>query len=91
MNNPWVQSQAQSLAGRILEHQGAVEDRIVHAIQLVYGRSPGEQEAALWRSYLEKVEAELANQNVPDPDRETETWTSLSKVLLTSNEFLYVD
>ena len=91
MNHPWIDQQATALAGRILEVAPSVELRIARCYQLAYGRNPVEAETVLSRKHLDQVEVELSSQKVADPERTLEKWASLAKVLLTSNEFLYVD
>jgi hypothetical protein len=91
MKSPFVQEQAAAFAGRLLEPGDDTAARLTRAYNLAWGRppQPGECERAI--EFLGACKASLAQSSVPAPAREKEAWTSLASVVLTANEFLYID
>ena len=90
-NNPFVHEQAGGFADRMIASFRDDRARIMWAQELAWGRpaETGEIERAL--RYLSESKTALEAARVPGRDRERLAWLSLAKVLLTSNEFLYVD
>lgn len=91
MNNPSVTEQAKALATRLLHESPELRQRVRQGYELAWGRPPVQAEIEAARYYLERYEQELAGLHVPPQTRELEAWTSLARVLLGSNEFVYVD
>lgn len=91
MNNPFVQDQARALAGRLIAESNDVERRLNLATTLAWGRPPRPAEADAYRLYLRDFARESAASGRPDPEADVDAWASLAKVLLTANEFLYLD
>jgi Protein of unknown function (DUF1553) len=91
MNNPWLHKQAEYFAERIGMSCKTLPERIDSAFRLTYGRaaSPGEiKEAGL---YLQRVAEDLRAVKTPEEKIEQMALASYLRVLLSSNEFLYVD
>ncbi|HEY7314136.1 MAG TPA: PSD1 and planctomycete cytochrome C domain-containing protein [Gemmataceae bacterium] len=91
MNNPFVTEQAKALAARLLRGSPELRQRVRQGYERAWGRPPADGEIEAARHYLERCEQELIRLGVPLPTRELETWTSLARVLLGANEFVYVD
>jgi hypothetical protein len=89
MNNPFVTEQARALAARLLRSSSDLRERLRQGYELTWGRPPTDTEIEAARQYLERYEQELGQ--VGTPEREREAWTSLARVLLGANEFVYVD
>ncbi len=88
MNNPFVRQEAEGFARR-LRNISSDESRRAHwAITLAWNRPPKEGEIESCLAYVHRVAEQCAG---PSDQREHEAWTSLAKVMLASNEFLYVD
>jgi hypothetical protein len=83
MNDPFVHRQA----GRLAARAGGV-DRLY---RLALGRPPSSDEAAKVKGHLESYVARLAALGVPEAQRPAKALASLARVLLASNEFLYLD
>jgi hypothetical protein len=79
LNDPFVHEQADRLAARLVDGQSDDKERIGLAYELCFCREPTAEELALAEEYLQKV-------NSP-----AEAWKSLVRVLLRSNEFVYLD
>jgi hypothetical protein len=99
MNHPFVQTQAARLARRVLAQARPEDSRLRLACELTWSRSPTEPELARFRTFLDQsrhaAAAGVARGQPPGtkdpPDAEQTAWTSYARVLLTANEFFYVD
>ncbi len=90
MNSDFVRDKARALATK-LEHEIPTDaDRVRRAYALTYGRAPtsNEQQDAL--SYLNQY-ADALDAGVKSEDRPHAAMISLCRVLMASNEFLYID
>jgi hypothetical protein len=88
LNSPFMDDQAKLLAGRVL---GEPDDaaRLTRAYRLLFGRAPTEGEHAAAKRFLAAYDAELAG--VAASERPATAWAAYVRVLLSTNEFLYVD
>jgi hypothetical protein len=91
MNHPFVQTQSTAFAHRVRAGARTEEARIRSAIEWAWSRPPTEAEIARGLEYLRgyQHEAEAAGSAVARA--EEEAWASYARVLLTANEFFYVD
>jgi hypothetical protein len=91
MNHPFVQTQSTAFAHRVRAGATTEEARIRSAIEWAWSRPPTEAEIARGLEYLRgyQHEAEAAGSAVARA--EEEAWASYARVLLTANEFFYVD
>lgn len=76
MNSPFVIEQSSALAARVTTAETREADRITRAYQLVFQRDPTPQERRLALEFLH------ANSNA---------WPEYAQVLLSSNEFIYLN
>ncbi len=82
LNNPFVLECARGLASRMIAAGDDAARRVALGFELTWGRAP------------EAGETERALRFVGDAARVTtdrDAWNSLARILLTANEFLYVD
>jgi hypothetical protein len=91
LNNSFVSEQATSLAHRLLGARSDTSQRIDLAHRLAYGRPARADECERGAAYLASYASELDRNGVAAPQAENEAWTSYARVLLTANEFVYVD
>ena len=73
---------------------GAFSDeqaRIGHAFECALGRPAEADEIEETQKYLQEVSAALAEAGVPDEQRPAAAFASFARVLLTSNELVFVD
>jgi len=78
LNDPFFHEQAAALAQRILQYDEAA--RIEAAFKILFQRAPSGSEVELAQSFLADYPGELH-----------EKWAAYSRIMLASNEFLYVD
>jgi hypothetical protein len=91
MNDPFVHKQADELAVRIGMAHPETWKRIDYAYRLVFGRPATKEEIATAQNYLNHVSDELKGTGIP-PDRQPRSaLASYLRVLLSTNEFLFVD
>jgi hypothetical protein len=91
MNNPQVRAEAEAFARRLLAGAPDARGRIRLAHELAYARPPRDEEICRGLNYIERYAAELGRLGVAAPQREQEAWASYARVILCSNEFVYVD
>ncbi len=90
-NHPWVQEQAQAFAGRLIESSQDLDQRVNRAHQFAYAREARLDEEQRAAEYILQVSGELDAYQLSPEQREREAWTSYARVVLTANEFLYMD
>ena len=83
MNAPLMDEASRGFAKRLVrETKGGEADRVRRAIQIAYARLPEAGEVDEWRDFLERYRFESGSSG--------EAWQALCRVLLASNEFLYL-
>jgi hypothetical protein len=91
MNNPFMAEQAEGFARRLIAASNDVRLRIELAHELAWSRPAKPVEAEKGMQYLEQYATQLRAAGVPAARLELETWTSYARVLLSANEFVYLD
>jgi hypothetical protein len=85
-NSPFVHEQAMGLGRRVMTE--APEARPARLYALAYGRAPTPAEAERAREYVKQYAALLEREGKSGDE---EAWASLARVVLMSNEFIYVE
>jgi hypothetical protein len=80
MNAAFVERQAGAIAARVAVEEETAPARLRLAYKLLFGRSPTPFEQQMALEYLRTAKQETR-----------QAWTGLMRVLLASNEFMYVD
>ncbi|MEO8428013.1 MAG: DUF1553 domain-containing protein [Verrucomicrobiota bacterium] len=91
MNNPFVQNQAAALARHLIAAKNDVTQRIRLGAELTWSRPPRVYEIEKAVQFLNHYEQELRETGAATDKVELEAWTSYARVLLTANEFVYLD
>ena len=91
MNSPLITQTSQQIADRLLaQHATDHRKRLRYAYQLILSREPTDREMELWVSFLQqRARLEIATGS-SKADQAREVWSSVVRVLLSSNEFVYV-
>ncbi|MFO0951088.1 MAG: PSD1 and planctomycete cytochrome C domain-containing protein [Isosphaeraceae bacterium] len=88
MNDPFVRDCAGAFADRVRAEPG---DAVVMAVRLAWNREPSADERQRFMSYLDSYARRAEGAGAARAEAQNEAWTSLARVILTANEFLYVD
>jgi hypothetical protein len=91
LNSAFVHDQAARFARSLINERCDIGQRLRLAFMRVYGRPPSATEQDRAMDYIRKYEQALAAEGTATEHREVESWSSLARALLTSNEFIYVD
>lgn len=91
LNHPFVGRQASGFARRILAASRNDEERIAFAVQHAWSRPARADDRARARAFLDRFAAEARRTGLPEQEAISEAWTSYARVLLSSNEFFFVD
>ncbi len=91
MNSPEMKVIAGDFASRLLADSRNIDDRIREAYLLCFARWPTTDETRRDSAALTTLLAASNDTDVPVDSREHEAWSSYARVLLSSNEFFYVD
>jgi hypothetical protein len=91
MNNPFMMEQAEGFARRLLGASDNQVRRIEMAYQWAWSRPPEPDEIDRAIRYLTDYARQVANANISSERRELSPWTSFARVMLSANEFLYLD
>jgi hypothetical protein len=90
LNNPFVREQALAFAKRVLEDAKLTDDQRIGLVHLLaLGRRSTGPESAECLDYLNRYV--MAARVGSEGERRLAAWQSLCQVLLSSNEFLYVE
>jgi hypothetical protein len=87
MNNPFVHEQARLFAARLQREGASDAERIERAFLLAFGRPASAEDRALSLAYLGQVREKLRSAKIPAE----QAWESLTRALLISSEFVYVN
>jgi Protein of unknown function (DUF1553)/Protein of unknown function (DUF1549)/Planctomycete cytochrome C len=91
MNDPFAHDRAASWAARLEAAASQDPMRIDRAYREAFARPATAREVELGEEYLRACRAALADAGVPDVDRPRAAWASYARVLLSSNEFVFID
>ena len=91
MNNPFVHAQAAGLAKRLLTETADDAARLNLAWRLTFSRQPRPDETDSSLAFLTKTRETLQSDGMPDDRIDQAAWSALSRSLLRTNEFLYLD
>jgi hypothetical protein len=87
MNNEFVYAQAGKLAERVYSRLTETA-RIMEAYRLLYGRAPTTKEIELGLQFLRETPEKPGNKVNGEP---VTAWREYARVLLSANEFEFVD
>jgi hypothetical protein len=89
LNSPFFHRQCEDFARRLYRDHPTDQKRLEVAFEMAYGRLPVSAELASAQQFLRQYRKQLAD---ADGDaRELRLWSAYARILLASNEFLYVD
>jgi hypothetical protein len=91
MNSTFMRDQTEGFARRLMAASKDDTRRLALAHQLAWSRPATSKEIQRGQDYLSACEKELARTGAPRDRLELEAWTSYVRVLISANEFVYLD
>lgn len=91
MNSPFIHEQSDRFAVRVGMAFDTLRERIDYAFRLAYGRAPRLEEIREAQNYLRQTRLELQAGGAPVDQLNQKSLASYLRVVMSSNEFLYVD
>ncbi|NUN94580.1 MAG: DUF1553 domain-containing protein [Candidatus Omnitrophica bacterium] len=90
-NNPFVTEQARALAAKTIEACTAERERGAWLIERALSRPASAAEIERSVTYLSAYKQELEKSGAKAEELDLEAWTSYARVVLSSNEFFFLD
>ena len=87
LNDPFFHAQADKLAGRALDKPEA--ERVDELLRLALQRTPSDRDRTFAATFLDRYRTQLKAR--PAGERDRAAWAALTRVVLASNEFLFVE
>ena len=84
LNSEFMVSQSKALAHRLQSSADSESERIETAFKLLFGRAPSEQELQIGLTFLSTATEDQQEQKL-------NAWEQYAQVLLSLNEFMYID
>jgi uncharacterized protein DUF1553/uncharacterized protein DUF1549/cytochrome c len=91
MNSPFIHEQSDRFAVRVGMAFDTIRERIDYAFHMAYGRAPGLEEIREAQQFLGRTRLELQAGGAPVDQLNQKALASYLRVVMSSNEFLYVD
>ena len=91
MNSPQVAALSEDFASTLETESQSIDATVTQAYQLCFSRPPTSHERDRGRRYLQQYESVAVATGQPTNQAQQSAWQSYAKILLTTNEFLYLD
>jgi hypothetical protein len=91
MNDPLAHAESAKLASRAIAAESDEPTRIDVAFQLAWNRPPSTEEQMECTGFLKQYRTKLVELKTPPDQVELKAWSALARVLMSSNEFVFVD
>jgi hypothetical protein len=92
MNSKLVREQTQHMACNLLDQKNRNDTaRVRLAYEHAYGRKPTDAETARALAFIDRVANLLAKDKLDAVERRLRAWQSLCRVIVSANEFIYVE
>ena len=91
MNDPLAHAESSKFAARAIAVASDEQTRIAAAYQIAWNRPPTSDEKQECADFLKQYREQLAELKTPPDQAELKAWSALARVLMCSNEFVFVD
>ena len=92
MNSDLVADNAERMATALLARDDVSDaGRIALVYEKALGRPPSDAESARMIAFVEQVAKTLESQDIPTDQARQKAWRSLCRVVMGSNEFIYIE
>jgi hypothetical protein len=86
-----VQSQAEAFARRLIQSASDPRRRVELAYELAWSRSASPAEVERGRWYIAQYSQPLTSMGLTEVQAAQAAWTSFARVMMSANEFVYLD
>jgi hypothetical protein len=91
LNDRFVVQQSEKLAERLLLDRASDPERVRLAFELAFARLPSREEQRTVEAQLLLVREKLRSTDLPAEEHVRKSWAALGQVLLSCNEFAFID
>ena len=91
MNSPFVKEQSLHFARRLTQRQESDRDRVRFAVESSWCLEPTSEEITDFLAFMTQYRHQTNEPGVSENQRSEVEWAALTRVLMTSNPFLFVD
>lgn len=91
MNSPFVNQQSHHYALQLIKQHTSDAYRIRTGVESAWGVIPSESEVAEFVEFIRNYREQSARLNLPEEKQNELAWAAFARVLMTSNQFLFVD
>ncbi|MCA9024589.1 MAG: DUF1553 domain-containing protein, partial [Planctomycetaceae bacterium] len=91
MNSELVSEQTRLLAEKLLSQDATDTDRVANLYRRTLSRPPSDEETESALAYVERYVETMKSHNLDAEQAHIAAWQSLSRAVLASNEFVYVE
>jgi hypothetical protein len=91
MNSPFVREQAEGFADRLVREAPDLRQRIERAHRVAWSRPPTCAESQAGQRYVDRFASESRRLGASSSQAERDAWTSYAKIMLSANDFIYVE
>lgn len=91
MNSKFLHTQSESLAARVITTKEKLKERLRYAYSLILGRFPNEDEIGRAEKFMADVRENFNMIEDKKSNPVQKTWASYLRVMLASNEFMYIN
>lgn len=91
LNDPWFNEQAEQFGRRVVDQAADDPGRLEWLLQRAWSRRPTPFELQHWLTFHERQQAHAIDAGQAPAEAAAAAWTSVARVALSANEFVYVD
>ncbi len=91
MNSEFIKKQSEAFSQRLLDDESGDEQRVFQLFQLAYGRDPDSVELKSLLDFLSRYRTETGSSEKETQQNEKQALIAMCRVVLTSNEFFFID
>jgi Protein of unknown function (DUF1553) len=91
LNDRFVVQQSEKLADRLLLDRASDPARVRLAFELAFGRPPSGEEQRMSEAHLLLIREKLRSTDLPAGEHLRTAWAAVGQVLMSSNEFAFIE
>jgi hypothetical protein len=91
MNGELILRESRRMAEGLLTRYGDDDERVEEAYTRIFGREPVREEVKRSLAFVDRYRAALVDETQDADERRVRAWQGLCRMLIASNEFVFVD